>query len=106
MATVTSNLLAADSQAAAALRARLLRVVAATTEVLVLVLVCVSPWLFASVEPLFEFFLYIGVGILLLLWAARMLLEWQFSWKKDPLVLCLGGLFLLRVCELQPPLNY
>jgi O-antigen ligase/tetratricopeptide (TPR) repeat protein len=84
------------------LRARLLRAVAGATEGLVLVLVCVSPWLFASVEPLFEFLLYVGVGILLLLWAARMLLEWQFSWKKDPLLLCLGGLFLLGVFELQP----
>jgi O-antigen ligase/tetratricopeptide (TPR) repeat protein len=80
----------------------MLRGLTAATEVLVLVLVCVSPWLFASVEPLFEFFLYVGVGILLLLWAARMLLEWQFSWKKDPMLLCLGGLFLLGVWELQP----
>src|SRR5258707_12084355 len=46
-----------------------------TIEVVVLCLVGFSPWAFASVHPLFEFVLLAGVGLLLLLWGADMLLQ-------------------------------
>jgi O-antigen ligase/tetratricopeptide (TPR) repeat protein len=71
-------------------------------EVIVLALVILSPWAFAAVEPLFEFWLYAGISLLLLMWAARMLMQGQFVWKKCPVILCVAALFLLAIWQLQP----
>src|SRR5262249_24645617 len=71
-------------------------------EAIVLALVVLSPWAFAAVEPLFEFWLYAGISLLLLLWAGRMLLQRQFVWKKCPVILCVAALFLLAIWHLQP----
>ena len=56
-------------------------------ETVVLVMVCLSPWFFGSTGTEFESLLYAGVAVLLSLWAARMLLEGQFSWKSCPVTL-------------------
>ncbi len=71
-------------------------------EMVVLVLVCSSPWAFGAVHPVFEFVLYAGVGVLLLLWGAALVLDGQLSWKKCPVALGLGALFILGVCQLLP----
>lgn len=71
-------------------------------EVLVLAMVCLAPWAFGAVEPVFEYALDAGVALVLALWGLRVLVEWQFSWKRCPVALCLAGLFLLGVWQLVP----
>src|SRR5947208_2066658 len=71
-------------------------------EALVLLLVCAAPWPYGSVHPGFEFLLLAGVGLLLLLWGARMVLEGRLVWKKCPVLLCLAGLFVLGVWQVIP----
>jgi O-antigen ligase len=83
-------------------REKTVRLVRGAMEALVLLLVCLSPWAFGAVEPFFEFLLYAGVAALLVLWAAVMLLEGRFTWKKSSVALCLAGLFLLAVWQLTP----
>jgi O-antigen ligase len=71
-------------------------------EAVLLILVCLSPWAYGAVHPNFEFLLYAGIGVLLALWAARILLEGQISWKKSSVALCLVGLFLFGVWQRTP----
>jgi O-antigen ligase/tetratricopeptide (TPR) repeat protein len=71
-------------------------------EAVVLFLVCAAPWCYGAVHAGFEFLLLAGVGVVLVLWGARMLLEGQLSWKKCPVALCLAGLFLLGVWQITP----
>jgi O-antigen ligase len=71
-------------------------------EGVVLILVCYSPWVFGSVHPVFEFVLYVGVALLLMLWGAAMVRDGQLSWQKCPVALGLAGLFLLGVFQLLP----
>jgi O-antigen ligase/tetratricopeptide (TPR) repeat protein len=71
-------------------------------EVVVLALACLAPWAFGAGEPLFEFVLYLGLAVVLLLWAARILLEWRLSLRKCPLALCLLGLAVLALWQLLP----
>ncbi len=78
------------------------RALRAAMEVLVLTLVVVSPWVFASVHPLPEAVLMAGVGLLLCLWAARFLVEGRVTWRHCSVVLCLAGLFLLGVFQIVP----
>ena len=40
-------------------------------------MVCAAPWVYGAVHPGFEFLLFAGVGLILALWAARMLVEGQ-----------------------------
>jgi O-antigen ligase len=68
-------------------------------EALVLALVCFAPWLFGAVEPLWEFVLYSGLALLLVLWAVRSLLEGEFTWHRCTVALCLAGLFLLGALQ-------
>lgn len=78
---------------------RLLRV---AMEAVVLLMVCLSPWAFGAVEPMFEFCLYAGVAVLLVLWGTRMLLEVRLTWQKCPVALCLAALFLCGAWQLAP----
>src|SRR5262249_5859419 len=71
-------------------------------EAIVLLLVCASPWAYGAVHPGFEFLLDAGLALLLVLWAARMLREGQFTWRKSPVAVCLAGLFLLGLWQLTP----
>src|SRR6184192_2578943 len=81
------------------LRGRCASALRVAIEVVVLFLVCLSPWAYGAVHPGFEFLLNLGVGLVLLLWAVRMLLVGEFTWKKCPLALCLAGLFLLALWQ-------
>jgi tetratricopeptide (TPR) repeat protein len=78
------------------------RLVRLSMEVIVLALVVLSPWAMGAVQPQFELYLHAGVAILLALWGARLLLEWQWSWKKCPVALCLAILFLSGMVQLIP----
>src|SRR5579885_2226671 len=71
-------------------------------EVVLLALVCLTPWAYGSVHPSFEFHLYTGIAVLLALWAARMLVEGQITWKKSAVAICLAGLFLFGVWQRTP----
>src|SRR4051794_8241036 len=68
----------------------------------VLLLACLAPWAFGAVGPKFEFLLYVGVAALLVLWAARILLEGQLSWRKCPVAVCLGALVLAGAWQVTP----
>jgi O-antigen ligase len=71
-------------------------------EAVLLVLVCASPWVYGAVHPGFEFLLDAGVGLVLLLWGVRLILEGELSWKKCPVAVCLAGLFLVGICQIMP----
>lgn len=74
----------------------------ALMEIVVLVMVVASPWALGAVRPIFEFLLYCGVALLLLLWSMRALLERRFTWRQCPVTLCLAALFLLGIVQLVP----
>jgi O-antigen ligase/tetratricopeptide (TPR) repeat protein len=84
------------------LRHRLARGLRAVIEGVLLLMVCLSPWAFGAVHALAEGVLYAGVGLLAVLWAARVLLEFCFTLKGGPVLLCLAGLFLLAVVQRAP----
>jgi O-antigen ligase/tetratricopeptide (TPR) repeat protein len=86
----------------AAFRPRATRVVRGVMEAVLLALVCLSPWVYGAVHPAFTFLLYAGVALLLLLWAVRLLLDGELTWKKCPVALCLAGLFLSAGWQLTP----
>lgn len=71
-------------------------------EGVVLAMVCLSPWVFGAVSAAALSYLYAGVGVLLVLWAARVLLEKQWVWKWCPLSWCLASQFFLAVAQLAP----
>jgi len=71
-------------------------------EGLVLFLISLSPWALGSADLELEFFVLAGISLLVVLWAARILLEGTFIWRPCPFVLCLAGLFLLGVLQLAP----
>jgi O-antigen ligase len=83
-------------------RQRLSAWLRAAMEGVVLLLVVLLPWGFSWVLGLVEWVLFTGVAVLLLLWAARMLLEWRPIWVACPIALCLAGLFLLGVWQITP----
>ena len=86
----------------AGLRGRALPAVRTAMEGLVMLIVCGSPWPFGSVDPEFEFILYAGIALLLLLWACEILLAGRLNWKKCPVTLCLAGLFLIGMWQILP----
>jgi O-antigen ligase len=77
-------------------------VLRATMETVVLLLVCLAPWPYGSVDARFELFLFGGVGLLLGLWGVRMLLEGRIRWKKCPVAICLALLFLWGIWQITP----
>ena len=78
------------------------RLVRGAMETGLLVMVCLSPWAFGAVEPEHEFLLDVGIAVLMILWAARMLLDGQLSWRKCPVAVCLAAWILLGVWQLTP----
>jgi tetratricopeptide (TPR) repeat protein len=71
-------------------------------EGVVLALVCLSPWGFGSTETLFELLIDVGIGLVLVLWGARMVLLGQLTWKKCPVAVGLAALFLLGLWQVVP----
>lgn len=71
-------------------------------EGVVLLLICLAPWAFGAVHLYFEFWLVVGVAVVLGLWAMRVLVLGQFTWQRCPVALCLAGLFLLAVVQILP----
>ena len=77
-------------------------VLRAGMEVLLLVLVVLSPWAFGAVDPVFELLLAAGIAGLLGLWAAVVVIQGRFNWVRCPAALCLIGLTLLGLFQLVP----
>jgi tetratricopeptide (TPR) repeat protein/O-antigen ligase len=72
----------------------------ATIEGGLLILVCLAPWAFGAVDPLYEAALYGGLALLALVWGARLLAEGRLAWRRCPLAVCLAALFLLAAVQL------
>jgi O-antigen ligase/tetratricopeptide (TPR) repeat protein len=71
-------------------------------EVIVLLLVAFSAWPFGSVHQGFQWVLYIGVGMVLALWAARAVLDGRVHWVPCRLVLALAAMCLLGMVQVLP----
>src|SRR5262245_38877180 len=95
MSSATTHPAAEEFEQGPGLRNRAARLVRAGMEAVLLALVCGSPWALGGAGPVFELVLYAGVAVLLLLWAARLLLEGRLTWAQNGVTLCLAGLFLL-----------
>ncbi len=71
-------------------------------EVILLVVIFLSPWPFGSVHPFFEGLIYLGTALLLVLWGLRMVLQGRLVLAWCPVLACLAGLFLLAMVQLLP----
>ncbi len=71
-------------------------------EAVVLVMVCLSPWAFGAMAPDHEFLLDVGIAVLMFLWAARMLLDGQLSWRKCPVAVCLAVSVFVGLGQVTP----
>lgn len=71
-------------------------------EVGVLAMVCLSPWAFGAAGAEFESVLYVGLAVLLGLWAARIFLQRKLPLKPDPVTLVLVTMILLGAWQLVP----
>lgn len=71
-------------------------------EALVLVLVCLSPWAFGAVHPIFESLLLSGVGLLTILWSIRILWQRRFALRWCGVSTCLVGIVLLGLWQSTP----
>ncbi len=84
----------------AGFRPRVAHLIRIAMETVTLTIVCAAPWFYGSVPPGFRLLLLIGIGLLLVLWAFRMLVEGRLTWVKCPVALCLAGLFLIGVWQI------
>src|SRR5262249_35370627 len=71
-------------------------------EGLLLVLVACSPWVLGSTVPRWEFFLSLGVLASAALWPPPASAPRRFTFRLDPVSLCLLGLVLLTAFQLFP----
>lgn len=78
------------------------RAVTNLSELLILILVCVSPWLFGAVDETFELVLFIGLAVVLILWGVRGIAEREVTVKRCSVTLCLITIFILGVWQLVP----
>jgi tetratricopeptide (TPR) repeat protein len=84
------------------MRARLATMLGRWIEILVLVLVAVSPWLFGGVEPVHEWWLFSVVALALLLWGIRVLLEGGVRWRPCWVTLCTLAIVYIGFAQLLP----
>src|SRR5262245_57184508 len=71
-------------------------------EGVVLFMVIAAPWFYGAVDPIFEYGLFIGVGVVGLLWGVCSLIDGRFLCFSCPVTLAIGGIFLLGVIQLVP----
>lgn len=71
-------------------------------EALVCVIVCLSPWFFGAVDPLFRGGMFIGIAALACLWGLRMVLLRRVVWTACPTVFCIIVLFGIGISQLTP----
>jgi tetratricopeptide (TPR) repeat protein len=71
-------------------------------EGVVLLMVVLAPWFYGAVDPIFEYGLFLGVGIVGILWGVCSVIEGRFLWFACPVTLSLGAIFLLGAFQLVP----
>ena len=71
-------------------------------EVGMLALVSLAPWGFGSTSPRYEFFLDVGLAVLMALWALRILLIGRFQVRWCPLGACLATLVVVATLQMTP----
>lgn len=71
-------------------------------EGLVLMMVVFAPWFYGAVDPVFEYVLFLGIGLICLLWGVCSVIAGKFVWFSCPVALALGGLFLIGAVQLVP----
>lgn len=71
-------------------------------EGIVLLMVTLAPWCYGAVDPIFEYGLFVGVGLLAALWGIRSVIDGKFVWFSCPVTLSLGFIFLIGVIQLVP----
>lgn len=71
-------------------------------ELLLLVMVCLSPWALGGEGAEYELWLYIGLAGLLFLWAARIIARWRVGWRNCPVALTLAVMFMGGAVQLLP----
>jgi O-antigen ligase/tetratricopeptide (TPR) repeat protein len=71
-------------------------------ELLLLLMVCLSPWALGGEGAEYELWLYIGLAGLLFLWAARIVARWRISWRNCPVALALAVVFMAGAVQLAP----
>lgn len=71
-------------------------------EILVLLMVCLSPWALGGEGAECEFLLLVGLAALLVLWAARIIVRWRVTWRKCPVALSLAVVFMGGAWQLLP----
>jgi hypothetical protein len=97
----------APTTANSSLLSRLADIILVAMEAVVLVIVCVSPWLFGAAEIQHRYWLFTALAILMCLWGFRMIVRWNVAWTTCPAVLCLVAVFLIGVLQLTPlPLGF
>jgi hypothetical protein len=83
-------------------RARLAKMLGRWIELLVLLLVVISPWLFGGVEPVHEFWLFALLAVALVFWGLRVLLEGAVPWRPCRVLFCMLALIYLGFMQLVP----
>ncbi len=83
-------------------RARLASMLGRWIEIIVLVMVAVSPWLFGGVEPIQEWWLFTGLVLALILWGLRILLEGAVVWRPCRVALCTAAIIYVGFCQILP----
>ena len=71
-------------------------------ETVVLLLVCGTAWTCGAEDPRYDFAIYCGIALLLVLWAAEAILRWRVVWTNCPVTLCLAALFLFGLWQTVP----
>jgi O-antigen ligase len=78
------------------------KILAVTIEAVVLLLVVLSPWALGAVDPPFEAAVLAVIGLLLVLWGARMVAEGRILLRRTPFLAILAGWFALGVVQIIP----
>ncbi|MFL5328022.1 MAG: O-antigen ligase family protein [Gemmataceae bacterium] len=65
-------------------------------------MVVLSPWAYGAVDPVFEYGLYAGTGLLAILWGVISALRGRFHWFACPVALSIALIFLLGIVQLVP----
>lgn len=76
------------------------RAIAVMMEIIVVAIVCVSPWFFGAVEVESRLWIRGALAVLLCLWAVRMVVRRRVNWKPCPVAACLAATFMLGVFQL------
>ena len=84
------------------MRGRLATMLGRWIEILVLLLVALSPWLFGGVEPVHEWWLFSILALALVLWGLRVLLEGAVPWRFCRVTLCMLAMIYVGFGQILP----